>query len=56
MNFPLDIDVGVSVPIAPIGGKEFHNKKLCWQSHDDYYQCIDSQLEKGGESVEGKFI
>ncbi len=45
MNSPLNFDIGTAT-IAPRGSRENHNSKLCWQSHDDYYECISGQLEK----------
>lgn len=32
------------------GSQDKPNYKLCWQSHDDYYDCINNQIEKRGES------
>jgi hypothetical protein len=43
MNTPNNIDISL-LPIRPRGSKENHNTNLCWQSHDDYYKCIDEQV------------
>ena len=53
MNFAPSYDIGVILPIAPRGGKEFYNRKLCWQAHDDYFECINEQIEKEGSSDSG---
>jgi hypothetical protein len=29
----------------------FFNQKLCWQAHDDYYDCIDLQIGKGDSNL-----
>lgn len=33
------------------GSKDVNNRKFCWQAHDDYYECINNQIEKKVESI-----
>jgi hypothetical protein len=42
---------GDYIPNTSRGSKDQHNRKFCWQSHDDYFECINSQIEKKGEST-----
>ncbi len=32
-----------NISIQPRGSRNTVNKKLCWQAHDDYFECIDKQ-------------
>ena len=50
MRFVSNIDSSLELRLAPTGGYERHNIKLCWQAHDDYYRCIDSQVEKDSDT------
>jgi hypothetical protein len=46
MNNASSFDVS-TITIGPIGGTENTNWRQCWQAHDDYYECIDKQIENG---------
>ena len=42
---------GSDIPIAPVGGIELTDWRLCWQAHDDYFECVDKQVSKGGKDM-----
>lgn len=46
MNNASSIDLS-TMSIASVGGSENTNWRQCWQAHDDYYECIDNQIENG---------
>lgn len=39
------------IPMGSRGSWDEPNRKLCWQAHDDYYSCINSQIDKKRESI-----
>jgi len=39
------------IPNTTRGSKDVNNRKFCWQAHDDYYECINNQIEKKVESI-----
>lgn len=44
----------VELQLAVKGTKEVVNKKLCWQAHDEYYECIEKQSPTG--NIESKLL
>ena len=35
------------ISIASLGTQENTNWRQCWQAHDNYYECIDQQINDG---------
>jgi len=40
-----------TIAINSVGSQEITNKRLCWQAHDSYYDCIDEQVTSGSSGT-----
>ena len=53
-NYTLDFTNYVRFEMR--GQHELINHKVCWQAHDEYYDCIDKEVRKNNGSIDGIII
>ncbi len=49
-------DPTISLKISLRGTKNSTNYKVCWEARDEYYDCIEKQINKNGlDGINKKF-